>query len=80
MTEELEFDYRLEGDYSLFYKFQTTFGAQETSYRAVIEVVFPMLKRSEREADNSPPHRNKVMNAWSYTCNQPIRPRGMVLD
>jgi hypothetical protein len=38
------------------------------------------VKRSEREADHSPPSSADVKNAWSYACTPPIRLHGAVLS
>jgi hypothetical protein len=38
------------------------------------------VKRSEREADHSPPSSAEVKNASSYTSTPPIRIHGMVLS
>jgi len=36
-----------------------------------VRLLFPGVKRPEREADHSPPSSTKVKNAWSYTSTHP---------
>jgi hypothetical protein len=38
------------------------------------------VKRSEPEADHSPPSSAEVKNAWSYTSTPPIRLHGVMLS
>jgi hypothetical protein len=38
------------------------------------------VKQLGREADHSPPSRNEVKNAWSYTSTPPICLHGVVLS
>jgi hypothetical protein len=43
------------------------FGSTSPPIQRVPEVLFPIAKRPELEADNSPSSSAKVKNAWSYT-------------
>jgi len=40
----------------------------------------PGVKRSVREADNSPPSNAEIKNVWSYTSAPPKSLRGVVLN
>jgi len=60
------------GNFSLHRRVQTGSGAHPASYLVGTRGSFPGVKRSEREADYSPPSSAKVKNAWSYNFTPPI--------
>jgi hypothetical protein len=46
----------------------------------VLEVLYPGVKRSGREAGHTPPSSADVKNAWSYTSTLPIFLHSVILN
>jgi hypothetical protein len=65
---------------SLRLRVQTVSRGHPASYSMGIGVLTPVIKRSECEADHSPPSNVEVKNAWNYASTLPISPHGMVLS
>jgi hypothetical protein len=59
---------------------RTALGPTQPPIQRVPGVLSLGEKRPGREADHSPPSNAEVKNAWSYTCNLPIRLHGVVLS
>jgi hypothetical protein len=55
------------GDFSLLHRVQTGSGAHPASYPTGTEGSFRGVRRTGREADQSPPSSAEVKNAWRYT-------------
>jgi hypothetical protein len=64
---------------SLHHRVQTGSGAHPASYPMGTRALSLGVKRSEREADHSPPSRAEVKYAWGYASTPPIRLHGVVL-
>jgi hypothetical protein len=54
-------------DFSLLHSVQPGSGAHPASYPMGTGGSFSWVKRSDREADRSPPSSAEVVNTWSYT-------------
>jgi hypothetical protein len=59
---------------------QTGSGAHPASCRLGTVVLLTGVKRTGREAENSPPPSAEVKNTWSYNSTPPARLHGVVFN